>query len=361
MALRMPITRLTLENFRNYGRARLDIDGNFVVLTGNNGAGKTNILEAVSMLAPGRGLRRAALSDIARSDGPGDFSAAAHSGPHIFGTGIDASAPHRRLTRINGKTAATSDLSDYLAIIWLTPAMDRLFIENAAGRRNFLDRLVTALFSGHARDVARYENARRERGRLLGDDKAVDPRWIDAIESQMAEAGTELHLARTRLIAALNQQLRSDAGSVFPTPELTLSGEVFSSGAAFASALRQNRPRDRAAGRSLTGPHRSDLVIRHAEKDQPASQCSTGEQKAMLFAIVLSHAQLIADRSNAPPVLLLDEVTAHLDAHRRATLFSRLIDSGSQVWLTGTDAELFTGIGAPLCHFHVNGGRLSRL
>lgn len=352
----MTVSQLTLHNFRNYQELRLDTAPGFLVFSGENGAGKTNILEAVSLLAPGRGLRRAALRDMARQNGAGDFAVAAQLGDVKIGTGTDASTPERRKTRINEATAPTNDLAEWLSILWLTPAMDRLFMEGAAGRRNFLDRLVMALEPAHARNCARYEAARRERNRLLADGHLADMSWLDGLDGQLAQFGSLVADARHRMVLALALLLEEADSSVFATPTLDLADDQLRNEDHIHDMLRRNRPADRAAGRTLRGPHRADLNVFHSAKQQPADKCSTGEQKALLFSIILAHADLIADQREQRPVLLLDEVAAHLDPQRRAALFDKLAERGGQVWLTGTEPALFKDIPDSALHFEVSDG-----
>ncbi|WP_414901201.1 DNA replication/repair protein RecF [Sphingomonas flavalba] len=341
----MSIARLALTDFRSYADALVAPGPGLVVLTGENGAGKTNILEAVSMLAPGRGLRGAALGEIARSDGAGGFAVAARVGGAEIGTGTLAAQPERRLVRINGAAAAATALGEWLAILWLTPAMDRLFTEAAGGRRRFLDRLALALAPDHAGHATRYDAAMRARNKLLATDPAPDPAWLTALEARMVEHGIALGAARALVVAALGARLAAAPEGPFARAGLALAGWDDGDGGAFAAALATGRGRDAAAGRTLVGPHRADLIVSHLDKGQPASRCSTGEQKALLLGIVLAHADLVAERAGRRPVLLLDEVAAHLDPARRAALFARLADGGGQVWMTGTEASLFAGIG----------------
>ncbi len=341
----MAIARLALTDFRNHADALIAPDEQMIVLSGDNGAGKTNILEAVSLLAPGRGLRGAALRDMARQEGPGGFAIAAQLGDRRIGTGTEAAAPDKRLVRIDGKTAATNALSGLLAISWLTPAMDRLFLESPGGRRRFLDRLVLARSPSHAHHSLRYEAAMRARNALLTDEVPADPGWIGALEAQMAEHGAAVGMARRALLAELETQIAASAQGLFARPALALSGWEGDE-AGLSEALASGRGRDRAAGRTLTGPHRADLLVRHVGKDQEAALCSTGEQKALLLSIILAHAELCRDGNNRPLVILLDEVAAHLDPLRRTALFERLRATGGQVWMTGTEASLFEGLGA---------------
>lgn len=368
------LSRLILTDFRNHAEAMLRPGRGFVVLTGENGAGKTNVLEAISLFAPGRGLRRAALSDMARQGGGGGFSAAAQLKPLPFegrvgvgdiasdglreisaspategaglvelGTGTQASAPERRIVRINGAGAAATALAEWLTVLWLTPAMDRLFVEPAGERRRFLDRLTLALRPGHALHSNRYEAAMRARNRLLSEDRP-DGEWLSALEQQMAEHGAAIDEGRREAVAALAARLADQPEGPFARAGLSLDGWT-GQGAMLAADLSQGRRRDAAAGRTLAGPHRTDLAVTHLGKGQPAALCSTGEQKALLLGIVLAHAELVADRTGRTPILLLDEVAAHLDPPRRLALFDRLSATGGQVWITGTEPAPFDGIG----------------
>ncbi|OJV28875.1 DNA replication/repair protein RecF [Sphingomonas sp. 67-36] len=337
------LDRLVLTDFRNHDALTLAPARGFVVLTGPNGAGKTNVLEAVSLLAPGRGLRRAALGEMARTDGAGGFGVAATlaDGTEIA-TGTLANAPERRVVRINGAASAANALAERLSILWLTPAMDRLFTEPASGRRQFLDRLALALFPGHAVHAARYDAAMRSRNRLLTEERP-DREWLDALERRMAEHGTALDAVRRETVAALAERLAAQPAGDFPRAGLALEGWSGEPGD-LVDQLRAGRARDAAAGRTLAGPHRVDLLVRHLEKDRAAALASTGEQKALMLGIVLAHAELVTARTSVPPVLLLDEVAAHLDPARRAALFARLAGRG-QVWMTGTEPALFADVG----------------
>ena len=344
----MPITRLSLNDYRSYAEAMIHPGPGLVILTGENGAGKTNILEAVSLLSPGRGLRGASLSDMARSGGAGGFAVACKLSPSPegeggigLGTGATAAAPERRQVRINGAPASANSLSEWLSILWLTPAMDRLFQEGASGRRRFLDRLVLALEPGHALHSARYEAAMRARNKLLAEDGPADPQWLSALEARMAEHGAEIDRARRDAVAALASRLDAAPDGPFARAGLSLDG--WSGGGDLAGELAAGRSRDRAAGRTLAGPHRTDLAVIHLGKGQPAALCSTGEQKALLLGIILAHADLVAEARAMRPILLLDEVAAHLDPLRRKALFERLTEAGGQVWMTGTEASLFAG------------------
>ena len=338
----MTLDRISLSRFRNHRETALEGARRFNLLVGENGAGKTNVLEALSLLAPGRGLRRAPLSEIASANGDGGFavgaSLAAGEEPVRLGTSVDPARPTRRTVRINGAEASAVTLGEWLALSWLTPAMDGLFTDSAGARRRWLDRLAVALDAGHARHASRYEAALRERNRLLAGEAAPDPLWLDGIEAQMAEAGSGLAEGRARLVEALAAELATLPSEPFALPEL----EYLRGGTVDAAAWRAARARDRATGRTLEGPHRDDLAVTMAGKGQPAARSSTGEQKAMLIAITLAHAGLAA-RGRAS-VLLLDEVAAHLDPLRREALFARLAGSGTQVWFTGTETAPFAPI-----------------
>ncbi|USI74217.1 DNA replication/repair protein RecF [Sphingomonas morindae] len=355
----MAVARLTLTDFRSYPLLQLAVPPGFVVLTGENGAGKTNILEAVSLLAPGRGLRGAALAEMARSDGPGGFAVAARlTDATEIGTGTLAAAPERRQVRINAAAAAATALSERLSVLWLTPAMDRLFSDSAGGRRRFLDRLVLALEPGHGHHAARYEAAMRARNKLLAEPEGADPAWLRALEAGMAEHGEALAGARARVVAALTERLAAAPEGPFARAALALEGWR---GGDLAAELRAGRARDAAAGRTLAGPHRSDLAVTHIGKGQPAARCSTGEQKALLIGLVLAHAGLVAERLGRPPLLLLDEVAAHLDPGRRAALFERLAAMGGQVWMTGTEPALFAELPGATARLAVADGRVAAL
>ena len=335
------LARLVLTDFRNHAALTLAPGAGFVVLTGDNGAGKTNVLEAVSLLAPGKGLRRAALSAMARQGGTGGFGVAATlADDTAIGTGTLAAAPERRVVRVQGAGVAATALAEWLTVLWLTPAMDRLFVDTAGERRRFLDRLAMALAPAHATHAARYEAAMRARNRLLAEDH--DPDWLAALEAGMAEHGAALDAARRAAVAALGERLAGEAPGAFPRAALSLDGWSGDAGRLLAE-LRAGRARDAVAGRTLAGPHRADLVVTHVDKNQLAALCSTGEQKALLLGIVLAHAELVAERSGAAPILLLDEVAAHLDPARRAALFERL-EARGQVWMTGTEDALFAGL-----------------
>ncbi len=339
----MALSRLSLSDFRNHGDLLLSPGPGFVILTGENGAGKTNILEALSLLSPGRGLRGAAIAEMARQGGAGGFGVAATLDGVELATGARADAPERRVVRINGAQAPATALSEWLSLIWVTPAMDRLFMEGASERRRFLDRLVLALDPSHAGHANRYEAAMRQRNRLLAADEPVDPAWLAAVEAQMVIHGEALYRARAELVTTLATALAAVPEGPFARAGLALEGWHWTD--AFARELAGSRARDAAAGRTLIGPHRSDLTVTHLAKSQPAARCSTGEQKALLMNIVLGHAELVAAHRGHRPILLLDEVAAHLDPIRRAALFARLAEGGEQVWMTGTEPEPFSSLG----------------
>lgn len=346
------VSRLTLTNFRSYASATVEPGQGFVLLYGENGAGKTNLLEAVSMLTPGRGLRGAALSDMARQGGSGAWAVAARLGDTDIGTGTQATAPERRQVRINGAPASVNSLSEWLSVLWLTPAMDRLFTGSAGDRRRFLDRLVLALEPTHAHHASRYEAAMRARNKLLAGD-GWDDAWLASLELAMADHGAELAAARSRTVNALDTQLAISPDDDFASAAIALEGW---DGSDLGPSLKANRSRDAAAGRTAEGPHRQDLAVRHRAKGTPAAQCSTGEQKALLLGLVLAHSDLVTERRDEPPILLLDEVAAHLDPKRRAALFARLAGRG-QVWMTATEAALFDGID-DASRFHVQPGQV---
>src|SRR6478672_933628 len=347
------VSRLTLSDFRSYASASLEAADGFVLLFGENGVGKTNLLEAVSMLAPGRGLRGAALSDMARQGGSGGWAIASRLGATDIGTGTLASAPERRQVRVNGAAASVNSLSEWLSVLWLTPAMDRLFTGSAGERRRFLDRLVLALEPGHAHHSTRYDAAMRARNKLLADER-WDEAWLASLEAAMAEHGIAISAARARTVASLDARLTDTPDDEFARAAIALEAWAESD---IAATLKANRARDSAAGRATEGPHRQDLAVVHRAKHMPAASSSTGEQKALLLGLVLAHAELVADRRGEPPILLLDEVAAHLDPKRRAALFARLEGRG-QVWMTATEAALFDGIG-DASRFHVQPGQIT--
>lgn len=351
------ITRLSLTDFRNYDALAIDLRPGAVVFTGDNGAGKTNLLEAISLLTPGRGLRRAPYGDVAREGGDGGFALhAVLDGPQgeiEIGTGIVGGEATRRV-RINGAPARSADaMLEWLRVVWLTPAMDALFTGPAGDRRRFLDRLVLAIDAGHGQRALDYEKAMRGRNRLLAEGSR-DGAWFEAIEQQMAETGVAIAAARAELVRLLAAMIgRLPGEGPFPQADLALSGELETQIASlpavdveerFRRALAGGRERDRAAGRTLDGPHRSDLLVHHRPKAMPAELCSTGEQKALLVGMVLSHARLTGEMSGITPILLLDEIAAHLDGGRRAALFSILEELNCQAFMTGTEPSLFASL-----------------
>ncbi|HEX6977796.1 MAG TPA: DNA replication/repair protein RecF [Alphaproteobacteria bacterium] len=353
------VTRLTLSDFRCYARLRLDIGREPVVLTGPNGAGKTNLLEALSFLAPGRGLRRAKLAEPDRraadgtSCGPWAVAAMLETslGMRSVGTGREGDGGERRSVRIDGTAAHQKDLSAILSVVWLAPDMDRLFLEGPSARRRFLDRLVFGFDPEHAGRVAAYEHCLRERSRLLAEGSA-DPAWLDALEDGMARHGIAIAAARATVAARLDRAAAEGIGP-FPSAAIALTGDVhdwlaempaLAAEERLRAALAGARSADAQLGGASAGPHRADLAVRFAAKDRPAAECSTGEQKALLLSIILAVARELIVERGQPPLLLLDEVVAHLDGARRAALFDEIAALGAQAWLTGTDDELFAGL-----------------
>jgi DNA replication and repair protein RecF len=378
---RQTLARLTLTDFRSYARADLVLDGRPVFLVGPNGAGKTNLLEAVSLFTPGRGLRGASLAEVGRRL-PGEavgrawaVSAIVSAGGEEtqLGTGTGEPGAARRTVRIAGETVPPGRLADHLRQVWLTPAQDRLFLEGASDRRRFFDRLVFAAIPRHAAHAQAYERAQRERMRLLTDEaQAPDAAWLDALEARLAEAGALMAEARATTLAALQAEIDGRGERPFPQARLSLTGEweqMALAGAEIADievklaqALAAARPRDAAAGRALTGPHRGDLAVIHAEKDRPAAECSTGEQKALILNLVLAQAARLARAKASPsPILLLDEVAAHLDARRRGALFDEIEALDLQAFLTGTDEHLFEGLAGRAQGLGVEGAELTVL
>ncbi|MBS0490757.1 MAG: DNA replication/repair protein RecF [Proteobacteria bacterium] len=371
--------RLTLTDFRSYERAELALDGRPVFLVGPNGAGKTNFLEAVSLFTPGRGLRGAVGAELGRRR-PGEAQGRAWAvaavidedgEPVRIGTGIESAGAARRTVRLEGEPVPPGRLSDHQRQVWLTPAQDRLFLEGAGDRRRFFDRLVFAAEPGHAAHASAYEKSQRERMRLLNDGPA-DAAWLTALEARMAQAGALMAQARARTLAALQAEIDSRGDRPFPQARLSLTGdwermaaeglEAEEIEARLARALAAARERDAAAGRALTGPHRGDLAVIHAEKDRPAAECSTGEQKALILNLVLGQAARLSRAESAPnPILLLDEVAAHLDRRRRAALFDEIEALKLQAFLTGTDEHLFEDLKGRAQGVHVDGSNLAIL
>jgi len=342
----LAIQTLALSHFRSHRATRLVFDGRPVALVGRNGAGKTNVLEAISLFSPGRGLRRATTDELARRpEGLGwKVSAAAQGllGQHELETWADPGAT--RQVRIDGKAATQASLGRVLRLLWLAPAMDRLWIEAAEGRRRFLDRMTLSLLPDHAEQSLTYERAMRDRNRLIKD-QVTDPHWYAALEAQMAETGQQITLNRQAAIARITRA--ADPGSAFPSAELALTGpEGMDEPKDLAAALAEGRRRDIAAGRTLVGPHRADLRARFQAKGIPAEHCSTGEQKALLISLVLANTRALAQDLGRAPVLLLDEVAAHLDAGRRADLYDEISALGAQAIMTGTETALFDALGS---------------
>jgi len=340
------IETLALSHFRSHRATRLAFDGRPVAITGPNGAGKTNVLEAVSLLSPGRGLRRAAAEDLARRpEGLGwkvTASVQGISAAHDIETWAEPG--DTRQVRVDGKAATQASLGRVLRILWLVPAMDRLWIESAEGRRRFLDRMTLSFYPEHAEQTLIYDKAMRDRNRLIKD-QVTDAHWYAALESQMAEAGEAITRHRRATIARI--AAAADPASAFPSADLTLTGPEGSEEPADLSlALAEGRHRDIAAGRTLVGPHRADLSARYTAKDVPADQCSTGEQKALLISLILANARALAQDLGRAPILLLDEVAAHLDEARRAALYDEICALGAQALMTGTEAELFAALGS---------------
>jgi len=369
---RLAVTRLKLTNFRSYGFGEIAVSGGSVVLAGPNGAGKTNVLDAISLLSPGRGLRGAKLAEhtrkgpVASEETLWAVAATVSRGEteHEIGTGLTLASASRQV-RLNGAPAQSSaDLGDIVQLIWLTPAMDRLFIESAGGRRRFLDRLVLGFDAGHARAATRYETAMRERARLLKYGPR-DPAWLDGLENEMAEAGIQIAQARATTVEKLSGALAEREGAgAFPAASLNLTDALhLSSADDMRAAFASGRMRDAEAGRTLTGPHTTDLHVRHTLKRTDARDCSTGEQKALLISIMLADARELARaREGLAPILLLDEIAAHLDAVRRTALFEEIHSLAAQAWMTGTDLSLFDGAQAEIFEvrdgiFHQQGGR----
>jgi DNA replication and repair protein RecF len=361
----LAVRQLRLTDFRNYRQLRLDCGPAPIVLVGANGAGKTNLLEALSFLAPGRGLRRARLDEVARRARGGEPEAGGWAvaatldtpeGRLAIGTGLEPARSEgslRRAVRIDGRPAQSQTaLGLHVAAVWLTPQLDRLFLDGPGERRRFLDRLVTALHPEHAGDVAAYENALRQRARLLADG-GRDPHWFTALEDTMARHGVALAAARADTVHRLDAAARLGIGP-FPRAALAMAGEVDGWVATMAAIdaedrlrgeLAASRLRDAESGTTSCGPHRSDLAVRHLDLDLPAAEGSTGQQKAVLVSIALAHARLVAMSRGRAPLLLLDEIAAHLDAERRAALFDEVVALSVQCWMTGTDAELFAPLG----------------
>jgi DNA replication and repair protein RecF len=371
------IRRLSLNNFRSYRAAALDVDSRLIVLTGPNGAGKTNLIEAISLLAPGRGLRRATFEEMAFSEGDGSWAVSAEVegmlGLTTLGTGVEASqaeaSTRSRLCRIDREpVSSVAAFSDHLRVVWLTPSMDPLFTGPGSERRRFLDRLVLAVDTEHSSRVNALERALRSRNRLL-EETRPDPHWLDAIEHETAELAVAVASGRAETVLRLQSALARRQDDAFPSAEIALDGWMERLLLDHPSAqieeryrgiLKDNRARDAAAGRTLDGPHLTDLAVIYPPKGIRAADASTGEQKALLIGLILAHATLLAEMTGFAPLLLLDEVVAHLDPDRRAALYEALDRIGAQVWMTGADPAAFTEIAARADTFLVSPGRVSR-
>lgn len=366
------IQSLKLHRFRSYHTAVLhDLSSGLIVLSGPNGAGKTNVLEAISLLTPGRGLRSAKFLDLQNRESTEGWAISAQILTPFqelrIGTGLDPTTRGRqnekRATRINGQAAKNqNELAKHISCVWLTPQMDRLFLDSSRERRRFLDRLVFSFDPGHAGRVTRYDNALAQRSRLLREGKG-DPAWLESLEEQMAETGVAIAAARLDFIHRLQSASGNADHTHFPKARFTVSGtledaldhtKALNAEDAFKENLRHSRMRDALTGGAAQGPHKSDLQVIYAARDMAADQCSTGEQKALLIGLILAHARLIAAARGHPPVLLLDEVAAHLDEERRAALYAILIDLKAQTFLTGTDTGLFEAVAKTAQFFTLN-------
>ena len=353
---RLAVTSLTLSHFRSYKHAQIEADGGIVALYGANGAGKTNILEAISMLSPGRGLRRAGPSELMRQPEALGWkvSAELHSLSEVHEVSTRAENDSPRSVEIDGKKAPQVALGRLARIVWLVPVMDRLWVEGAGERRRFLDRMVMSFHPNHAEATLAYEKAMRDRNRLLKD-QVNDASWYGALEARMAESGAEIVANRTDVLARL-QIAQDSAKTAFPTAELSLIGDTLTTPEELTEAFSAGRTKDLKAGRTLDGPHRADLHAVYQAKGVDARACSTGEQKALLISLILANARALRDDFGAPPILLLDEVAAHLDADRRAALYSELHALKAQAWLTGTGPELFEALENSATRLHIQEG-----
>lgn len=370
------LTRLGLRDYRNYAALDLRLDGRHVCLFGQNGSGKTNLLEAVSMLSPGRGLRGAEFSDLVRQTPEGEAARGWAISTNVrdgdvdrrisLALDLDDQGRSRRTARLDGVDTAQQNLGELMRVIWLTPAMDRVFAGPAGDRRRFLDRQVLAHFPSHAAASAGYEKAMRQRNALLEQGRS-DPAWLDAIELGMASAGAAMAIHRIDAVKVMQEAILARPEGAFPKALIDLDGQFelhAANGVALTDIeqeiilqLRENRGRDRIAGRTTEGVHRTDLRVIHAPKGLAADQCSTGEQKALLIGLILANAQALFERDFAPsPLLLLDEAAAHLDSDRRAALYDELAALGGQAWLTGTDCSLFDAFGDRAQRFEVSDG-----
>jgi DNA replication and repair protein RecF len=341
------IRRLSVSHFRSYKMAEIETSRQMVVLTGNNGAGKTNLIEGISLFSPGRGLRRATIEEMGREGAEVGFSINLKTDDYMLGTGVDLGSP-TRLARMNGENCAINVFAEVIRVIWLTPQMDGLFNGASSERRKFLDRIVLAVDSSHGSRVNALEKLLRGRNKLL--EENAERRWLEALEKELAEVAVSVAAARAETVSRLSQIIALEAASPFPKARLSLSGlleeEVLTKPSldleeAYRKSLHDNRYRDKAAGRTLEGPHRSDLIVHHRENGSLAERCSTGQQKALLIGLILAQAKLISTMAGFPPVILLDETVAHLDPLRRTSLFHALQALEGQVWMTGADTAVF--------------------
>jgi DNA replication and repair protein RecF len=382
----LAVSRLTLTDFRCYTQQRLEVDTRPIVLTGPNGAGKTNLLEALSFLVPGRGLRRAKLGEITRRAADGtpaaqQWAVAAKlligENEIDIGTGCEmadgsdngTAGRDKRVTKIDGSVVKSqAELGRYTSAQWLTPQMDRLFLEGATGRRRFVDQLIYGLDPEHAGPVAAYDHSLRSRNKLLREGN-LDPEWLDSIEESLARHGIAIAVRRLEVVARLQAVCRAGKGA-FPGAEISMSGLVenwlddepaLAAEDHLRAALQASRQNDANNGSTSVGPHRSDLAVRHGDTGMAAEICSTGEQKALLIGIVLATARLQTEERGYTPLLLLDEITAHLDKARRASLFDIILELGAQAWITGTEDEIFAPLGTHVQHFAINQGELEKL
>ena len=376
LSKRARLTRLGLRSFRNHGETTIHLEGRHVCLFGANGAGKTNILEAVSMLSPGRGLRSAEIADMAQSTPDGGRSAGWAISADLDDGGVsrrlnveftvDEAGRSKRSVKIDGAPTTQNQLGEIVRVLWITPAMDRVFAGPAGDRRRFFDRQVMAHFPAHGSAAAQYEKAMRQRNALFEQGR-IDEQWAGAVEAKMAETGAAMASFRSQAMLAMQAAIDARPDGLFPKADLALAGrfEAMAVGGAdagviageIAGNLRGGRARDAAAGRTLEGVHRTDLKVVHRPKGLPAAQCSTGEQKALLMGLVLANAQALFGRDFAPnTLLLLDEAAAHLDSQRRAALYDELVALGGQAWLTGTDQSLFEAFGSRAEMFEVTDG-----
>jgi DNA replication and repair protein RecF len=370
--LRPRVRRLTLADFRSFAQVRCDIDAQLVALTGDNGAGKTNTLEALSIFSVGRGLRRAEMADCARQGGPGGYAVSieleTEDATTQLGHGL-AETGERRFRIERAPASSARAFADHLRVLWLTPAMDGLFNGPAGDRRRYLDRLALGVDADHGARVSRLERALRNRNRLL-EDSAPNGRWLDAVEQEIAALGVAVAAARRETVSRLAARIDRDGGGPFPFAEIAVTGEVegrLGGESAlvvenwFRDTLAATRRRDAAAGRTLTGPQTSDLAVRHGPKGAPAENCSTGEQKALLMGLTLAHTRLVTDMTGRAPLLLLDEVAAHFDPKRREALFTELETLAGQVWMTGADPALFDSLRGRADLLQVTPGNIARV